>query len=335
MSQTHRQVVFASVLQEFFCQRLIDQQNASPQTVASYRDTFRMLLQYAQARIGKPPTTLSFADLDAGFILGFLDHLETERGNSARSRNARLAAIRAFMRYAALRDPVSLPTIQQVPAIPAKRFGRSGLEFLSREEVQAILDAPDPTNWSGRRDQVMLTTFYNTGARVSEITALRVSDVRLDASCGIQLYGKGRKQRVAPLWKSTITRLKAWLPQIANHADAPLFPNRNGKPMTRFGVIDRLRRAVAAASQTCPSLKHRRISPHTLRHATALHLLQSGVDITVIALCLGHESPATTHLYVEADLAMKERALNQIQPLASRGHLYRPGDRLLAFLERL
>jgi site-specific recombinase XerD len=335
MTQTHREVSFASVLQEFFCQRLIKQQNVSPQTVASYRDTFRLLLRYAEARTHKSPATLAFAELDAEFILGFLDHLEAERGNSVRSRNARLAAIRAFMRYAALCDPALLPTIQQVLAIPAKRFGRSGIEFLSREEMQAILDAPNRASWSGHRDHVMLATFYNTGARVSEITALRVGDVRLDASRCIHLHGKGRKQRAVPLWKHTVGRLKEWLPRTANRADAPLFPNRNGKPMTRFGVTNRLRRAIHAASELCPSLKHRRISPHTIRHTTALHLLQSGVDITVIALWLGHESPATTHLYIEADLAMKERALSQLQPLPTRDRRYHPTDRLLAFLEGL
>jgi len=257
---------FPSLLQDFFCQRLVAQANASACTVASYRDTFRLLLSYTERNTGKPPTTLSLTDLDAPLVLGFLDHLEKERGNSIRSRNSRLAAIRSFLRYAALRDPASLPTIQRVLAIPLKRFNRPLLGFLSRQEIEAILAAPDPSTWSGHRDQVMLATFYNTGARVSEIIALHVADAQLDHNICLRIQGKGRKQRVIPLWKTTVARLKRWIAEANHPPEAPLFPNRDGRPLSRSGVEDRLRAAVAVAARQCPTLKDRQISPHTLRH---------------------------------------------------------------------
>jgi site-specific recombinase XerD len=326
---------FPSLLQDFFSRRLLVQRNASARTVTSYRDTFCLLLSYAQRRTGKSPTDLLLADLDAPLVLDFLDHLETERQNSVRSRNARLAGIRSFLRYAALSDPASLPSIGRVLAIPTKRFERAVVGFLSREETEAILAAPDASTWSGHRDQVMLATFYNTGARVSEIIGLRVQDAHLDRSASLHIHGKGRKQRVVPLWKSTAANLREWLARTGQPAEAPLFPSRDGRPLSRSGVEDRLRVAVAAAAQSCPTLKGRQISPHTLRHTTAMHLLQSGVDITVIALWLGHESPATTHLYLEADLAMKERALKKLDQPPSGRQRFRPGDSLLAFLESL
>lgn len=326
---------FSALVQDFFSQRLLAQRNASPRTVTSYRDTFRLLLGYAQRRTGKPPTGLCLADLDAPLVLGFLDHLEKERGNSIRSRNARLAAIRSFLHYAAHHDPASLHGIERVLAVPLKRFERPLLSFLSREEIEAVLAAPDASTWSGHRDQVLLACLYNTGARVSEIITVRVDDAQLDQSPHLRLHGKGRKQRVIPLWKTTAARLREWLSRTRLSGDAPLLPNRNGRPMTRSGVADRLRAAVASATQRCPTLKGHRISPHTLRHTTALHLLQAGVDITVIALWLGHESPATTHLYVEADLKMKERVLEKLDPPPTRRVRFRPTDPLLAFLDRL
>lgn len=269
----------------------------------------------------------------AGLVLGFLDHLETERGNSARTRNLRLSAIRSFMAYASVRDPASLPTAGAILAIPTKRFDQRVLGFMSRDEVKAVLEAPDKATWSGRRDAVMLSVLYNTGARVSEITRLRIADVLLDRATALHLHGKGRKERIVPLWKSTGAQLRGWLAHIDPAADAPVFPNRAGKAMTRWGVEDRLRVAVAKASERCPSLAARRISPHTLRHTTAMHLLQSGVDITVIALWLGHEDPATTHLYVEADLAMKEAALKRLQDPGAGPVRFKATDPLLAFLE--
>lgn len=325
---------FPVLVQDFFTQRLITQANVSARTVASYRDAFRLLLQYAE-KTGKSATTLTLRDLDASFVLAFLDHLENQRGNSVRTRNVRLVALRSFLHYAALRDPTALPTIERVLAIPTKRFNRPLLGFLSREEIEAILAAPDRSTWSGHRDQVMLATFYNTGARVSEIIALRSQDAQLDHNLCLHLHGKGRKERSVPLWKSTATMIKEWLRQADSRPDAPLFPNRDGTTLSRSGVEKRLRAAVVIAAERCPSLRQRRISPHTLRHTTAMHLLQSGVDITVIALWLGHESPATTHLYLEADVSMKEQALKRLEEPSRKSQRFRPSDRLLAFLDGL
>lgn len=327
---------FPVLIQDYFTQRLALQRQASPRTIASYRDAFRLLLTYAEEKTGKPPVELQLTDFDAPLIVGFLDHLESERKNSARSRNARLAAIRSFLKYASLRDPASLPVIQRALAIPMKRFDREILGFLSHEEMEALLAVPDLSTWCGQRDHAMLSTFYNTGARVSEITALRVSEATLDRGAAVHLHGKGRKERVVPLWKQTAATLKRWLGQHGSaHPDAPLFPNRAGTPMSRSGVENRLATMVASACARCPTLNGRRISPHTLRHSTAMHLLQSGVDITVIALWLGHENLATTHQYVEADLAMKERALQKLQPPSDRQLRFQASDSLLAFLDSL
>lgn len=259
-------IAFPALLQDFFCRRLIEQREVSARTVESYRDAFELLLAFAQLRIGKQASELSLADLDAPLVLDFLDHLETERGNSARTRNARLAAIRSFMAYASVRDPASLPVAQRVLAIPQKRFDQPVLGYLSRDEIAAVLAAPDRSTWSGQRDAVLLATMYNTGARVSEITGLRVCDVLLDRQVAVHLHGKGRKERAVPLWKSTASELRGWLRQIDNDPAAPVFPNRTGKPITRSGVRDRLDRAVSVAAQHCPTLQGRRTSPHTLRH---------------------------------------------------------------------
>lgn len=326
---------FPRLLQEFFLRRLVAEHGASQQTIASYRYAFQLLLRFAEQRYRRPPSKLTLGDFDAPFILAFLDHLETGRGNSARSRNARLTAIRSFMRYAATRDPTSLPVVQRVLAIPAKRFDRPILGFLARDEMQAVLDAPDRSTWSGHRDAVLFATLYNTGARVSEITALRVEDVLLERQASLLLRGKGRKERVIPLWKGTVVQLRTWLARIDRRTEAPVFPNRAGKPLSRSGVHHRLQRAVAEAAKQCPSLLRRSISPHTLRHTTAMHLLQSGVDLTVIALWLGHENPSTTHQYLEADLALKEAALRRVEEPKPNPQRFRANDRLLAFLETL
>jgi site-specific recombinase XerD len=326
---------FPSLLEGFFCQHLVAQRNASARTVASYRDTFRLLVRYAAARARKAPSDLTIGILDAALIGGFLDHLERERSNCSRSRNLRLVAIRSFMRYVALQDPLALPMVQRVLAIPLSRFNRPLVGFLTPEEVRAILCAPSAFTWSGRRDRVMLATFYNTGARVSEVTGMRVSDVSLEGSAFVRIRGKGRKERTVPLWKNTASMLRRWLRRSGTIPDAPLFPNKTGNFMTRSGVTDRLRQAVCVAAKTCPTLKSRRVSPHILRHTTATHLLQSGVDLTVIAIWLGHESPSTTHCYVEADLTMKERALKKLQAPSNMPLRYRASDRVLAFLDRL
>lgn len=326
---------FPSLLQDFFCQRLVQQRDASARTVESYRDAFRLLLQFAADRLGKPPTDMTLSDIDPSLVLAFLDHLERRRRNSVRSRNARLAAIRSFMHYASFRDPAGLPSIQRVLGIPMKRFDRPLLGYLSREEIDAILAAPDLSRWNGRRDRAMLTTLYNTGARVSEVVGLQLGDLLLDRENRVRIRGKGRKERVVPLWKSTATMLTAWLRDVPSEERLPLFPNRAGHSLSRSGVAHRLAVATRTAARTCPSLKAKRVSPHTLRHTTAMHLLQSGVGITVIALWLGHESPVTTHMYVEADLTMKRRALDRVPPPAGRRSRFAPSDRLLGFLDGL
>jgi len=329
-------VGFPTLMQDFFLRRLVQQRGASARTIESYRDAFRLLLAFVEQRTGKPPCALQLSDLDAPLVLDFLDYLEAERGNSVRTRNARLAAIHSFMHYASVRDPSTLPVTQRVLAIPSKRVDRPVLGYLNREQVAAILDAPDRSTWSGHRDAVMLATTYNTGARVSEIIGLRGRDVLLDRQMAVHLHGKGRKERVIPLWKSTASQLRGWLERIDPPPQASVFPNRAGRPLTRSGVRDRLERAVAAAEQHCPSLRGQRVTPHTLRHSCAMHLLQSGTDLAVIALWLGHASPATTHEYLEADLATKEAVLQRLTDPATPGtRRYHPGDRLLAFLDDL
>jgi site-specific recombinase XerD len=327
---------FATLVQRFFGEHLTQHRSVSPRTVAAYRDTFRLLLLFAERHIGKTPVTVALADLDAALVLAFLDHLEHDRGNGARTRNARLAAIRSFLGYAAHHDLAALPVIERTLAVPVKRFDRPTLGFLSREEMQAVLDAPDTRSWVGQRDRALLTTLYNTGARVSELVGLRVGDVVLDGAPCVHLRGKGRKQRTVPLWRPTAALLRAWTRQLDDRTETgPLFPNRAGAAMNRSNVTQRLALCLQAAAAGLPQLIGRPVSPHTIRHTTAMHLLQSGVDITVIALWLGHESPTTTHTYVEADLAMKERALSRLQPPGTTIPRYRPPDKLMRFLQTL
>jgi len=257
---------FAALLQRFFAERLLQQQNASPRTVVAYRDTFRLLLTYAEHAKGKPPAKLALGDFDATLVLDFLAHLETERHNTVRSRNARLAAVRAFAHYVALQCPPALQLAQQILAIPMKRFERPMLGFLSREEVQALLAAPDTATWCGRRDTAMFALLYNTGARVSEMIGIQVADVTLAATSSVRLRGKGRKQRTVPLWKETAAEIHRWLKFADLRSDQPLIPNRSGRPMTRTNVADRLTLAATTATKTCPQLEGRRVSPHTWRH---------------------------------------------------------------------
>ena len=302
--------------------------------MAAYRDSFRLLLQFAHQHVGKAPERLDLTDLDAPLVLAFLDHLERTRRNTIRSRNARLAAIRSFAHFAASKDPTALPSIQRVLAIPMKRFDRPLLGFLSKREIQAILDAPPSDRWSGQRDRIMFATLYNTGARVSELTGLRVADVILDGSACVHLHGKGRKDRSVPLWPTTTTQLRRWLP------GSTAGPTGRSSPAPGAGVwrVPRSPHGCVSRSNEQPrTLHHWRTAAYlrTVRHSTAMHMLQAGVDITVIALWLGHENPATTHMYVEADLAMKERALQAVQPPHIKQTRYRPTDRLLAFLRGL
>lgn len=326
---------FASLLQRFFAERLVQQKNVSPRTIAAYRDTFRLLLCFAKRVQGTAPAKLTLNDFDAALVLAFLAYLETERHNAVRSRNARLAAIRAFAHYVALQCPPALQQAQQILAIPLKRFEKPLLGFLSRPEVEAIRTAPDPGTWCGRRDRLMIALLYNTGARVSELVDIAVADVNLEISPSVRLHGKGRKQRTVPLWRETVAEIRPWLKATGLRPEQPLVPTRQGRLMTRANVARRITSAVAKATPACPALKGRQVSPHTLRHSTAMHLLQAGVDITVIALWLGHESPATTHDYIEADMTMKESALAALGPPGVKLTRYRPDDALLEFLQTL
>jgi site-specific recombinase XerD len=326
---------FDTLVQDFFCRRLIEQQGVSPRTVEAYRDTFRLLLAYLPRHLGKPVPALSLADLDAPAVLAFLDHLEAGRGNGPRTRNARLAALRSFVRYAASRDPTAWPLARRVLAIPSKRYTKPLLGYLSREEMQAVLNAPDAATWAGRRDRVLLAVMYNTGARVSEVVGLRRDDLIEVNARTLRIRGKGRKQRVVPLWKRTAAELARWTKSLGPQPDGPLFPNARGQPLSRSGVEDRLALAVGKATESCPGLRGRSVSPHTIRHTTAMHLLQSGVDLTVIALWLGHESPETTHQYIEADLRMKEEVLTKAKGLSPDPARFRPKGKLLEFLDNL
>lgn len=325
---------FASLVQEFFTDYMVQQRALSARTVASYRDTFVLLLRYVQQQ-GKDASSVELADITPKFLVSFLDHLEQERHNSVRSRNIRLAAVRSFLKFAARRDPVHLGLIEQALAVPMKRFDRKMVSYVPREQMLAVIDAPDDT-WIGQRDRLMLALMFNSGARVSEIIGVRVADVVLGPTSSIRLHGKGRKQRSLPLWKTTAKAVRDWLrlnPQL--QAESPLLPRRDGEPMTRANVAQRLRLAVQIASRKYPDLASMSVSPHLVRHATAMCLLQSGVDPCEIALWLGHESPATTHMYVEADLAMKQRALARLQAPQLKSRDYRPPKALLAFLQAL
>jgi len=326
---------FCALVQAFFAEHLIEQRALSPHTVAAYRDAFLLFLDFAEARLGKSPADLSLADITSELLLAFLDHLEQERHNTVRSRNARLAALRAFLKFASHRDLSSLHTLEQALGVPMKRFERPMLGFLSREEMLAVIGTPGST-WVSQRDHLLLVLLYNTGARVSEIVAVTVADVVLDGAACVHLHGKGRKQRAVPLWRSTVQEIRAWLrrnPQL--EATSALLPNRDGHPMTPSNVRQRLALAVQSASKRHGDLAKRRIYPHLIRHSTAMHLLQSGVDISVIALWLGHESPTTTHMYVEADLAMKEKALAKLQEPDAQTPRYQAPDALLKFLKAL
>ena len=326
---------FPALVQAFFVEHLTQQRALSPRTVAAYRDAFMLFLGFAEARLGRSPAQLTLPDITPDLIMAFLDHLERDRHNSVRSRNARLAALRSFLKFAAHRDVSSLQVIEHALGVPAKRFERPMLGYLSREEMLAVIGAPDGT-WFSQRDHVLLLMLYNTGARVSEIIGVTLADVVLDGAACVHLHGKGRKQRSVPLWRSTVRQIRAWLrlnPQL--QPTSALLPNRDGQAMTRGNVTQRLALAVKAATTAQPQLATRRISPHIIRHTTAMHLLQAGVDISVIALWLGHESPTTTHQYVEADLAMKEQALGRLQEPDAAIRRYKAPDSLIEFLKTL
>lgn len=327
--------LLAPTLQAFFTDRLTRQRRVSPRTVASYRDTLRLLLCFAQATTGKAPSTLDWDDLDEPLISAFLTYLETERHNSARTRNLRLTAIRSLFRYAAYQHPEHAAVINRVLAIPAKRYDKRLISFLTEAETIALLDAPDQTRWEGRRDRTLLAVALQTGLRVSEIIALDCGDITLGTGAHLRCEGKGRKQRAVPLTKTTQALLHAWLAERAGAPTDPLFPTRTGRRLSRDAVERRVATHAAAAARHCPSLKGKKLHPHVLRHSCAMSLLQAHVDTTVIALWMGHADPRSTAPYLHADLAIKERALARTTPTTIRPGRYQPADRILAFLEEL
>jgi len=325
----------APLLERFFTQRLMQQRQVSPHTISSYRDTFRLFLTFAHQRLHTPPSRLMFENLDAPLVVAFLDHLEKHRGLSVRSRNLRLTAIHSFFRYVAFEAPTHAAQIQRVLAIPSKRFTRTLVQFLTRQEVEALLAAPDQRTWFGRRDHAFLLVAVQTGLRLSEMTGLSRDDVTLGTGAHVRVIGKGRKERCAPLAKPTVAVLKTWLREPQRSDGRVLFPNARGTRLSADGVQYLFVRHRTTASKVCPSLKDKRVTVHVLRHTMALDLLQAGVDRSVIALWLGHESVETTQIYLEATLAMKEQALAKTTPLNRRPGRYRPGDQLLAFLNSL
>lgn len=326
---------FAALVQQFFTEYLVAQRAVSPRTVACYRDALMLFLDFAAQKLGKTPTALQLADLQPDMILAFLDHLEHGRHNAIRTRNLRLTAMRAFLKFAGRRDVASLYVVERALAVPMKRFERPMVGFLTREEMVAVLGQPGST-WSSQRDHLLFALLYNTGARVSEIIGVRVIDVVLDSAACVHLRGKGRKQRSVPLWKTTVQEIRAWLRlNPTRRGEAALLPNRDGQAMSRSNVAQRLKLAVARASEEEPSLLKKHVSPHVLRHTTAMHLLQAGVPFNVISLWLGHESATTTHRYVEADLAMKEKALARLDPPDTTIRRFQAPDSLMRFLQTL
>jgi site-specific recombinase XerD len=326
----------ALLLEGFFTKRLLAQRRASPHTVASYRDTFRLLLGFAQQRLGRPPSKLSMEDLHASFIASFLDELENTRANGARSRNIRLAAIRSFFNYAALEAPEHSALIQRVLAIPRKRHTRPLIDFLLRPEIEALLSAPDRMTWVGRRDYAFLLTATQTGLRLSELTGLRRQDMTLGTGAHVRCVGKGRKERCTPLTKSTAETLRRWIKEQADGDEtAFLFPSLRGGRLSADAAQHLVAKHAGTAKKTCPSLVKKRITPHVLRHTAAMELLLAGVDRALIAIWLGHESVETTQIYLNANLALKEEILAKTRPIKSRRGTYHPGDRLLNFLKSL
>lgn len=324
-------------VQRFFAERLIAQKEASPHTVASYRDTFRLLLDYACRRLGRQPTEMSTTDIDADLVAGFLAHVEDGRRNGIRTRNVRRSAIRGFFRFVAIEEPALLLHCQRVLAIPAKREAKRPLDFLDRAESAALLAAPDLSTWIGRRDRNLLLVALQTGLRVSELIGLNVADVVLDPPRHghVQCRGKGRKERATPLRSDSVGALAEWLRERGGAPDDPLFASNRKRRFSRDGIERIVTKHVRLAARTCPSLRNKRVSPHTLRHSAAMDLLRSGVDCAVIALWLGHESVETTQVYLHADMGIKKQAMDRTRPMDVPGGVYRPDDEVLAFLESL
>ena len=325
----------APTLQAFFTERLIRQRHASPETVAAYRDALRLLVCFASQHVHKQPSQLDIADVDAGMIANFLDHLEHERRNSVRTRNARLAAVHSLFGYAALHHPEHAEVIQRVLAIPSKRFDRAVISFLDRQEIAALLASPDRTTWTGRRDHALLALAIQTGLRASELIGLTCGDLHLGNGSHVSCRGKGRKNRITPLIAGTVATLRVWLAERAGGPGDRLFPTRRGQALSRDAVEHRLAKYATSAAHRCPSLQSKRISAHVLRHTAAMQLLHADVDTSVIALWLGHENIETTQIYLHADLRLKQRALARTRPADTSPGRFRPSDSLLAFLESL
>ena len=326
----------ATLIERYFTERLMRQRNVSANTIASYRDTFRLLFLFAETRLRKPPSDLTLTDLDAPFVGAFLTDLETKRGAGVRTRNLRLTAIRSFYRFVSFEEPAHSAPIQRVLAIPSKRHDKRQVHFLTRPEIEAILAAPDQATWLGRRDHTLLLVAAQTGLRLSELTGLERDAVHLGAGAHVRCIGKGRKERCTPLTTLAQRAISAWLKEPARKGATALFPNMHGGRLSADSVQSLLAKHVQVAGESCPSLKSKRVSPHVLRHTAAMELLQAGVDCSVIALWLGHESVETTQTYLHAHLALKEAALAKLKPY-ERGKRtrFRPNDRLLAFLEAL
>ncbi|MCA1679576.1 MAG: site-specific integrase [Actinobacteria bacterium] len=325
----------APALQAFFTDRLITQRNSSPQTIAAYRDTFKLLLHFVHEQTGKQPFELDIDDLDAPLIGAFLTHLERDRGNSPRTRNARLGAIHSFYRFAALEHPEHTRTIARVMAIPTKRHERTTVSYLDLTEIKMLLAAPDRGTWLGRRDRALLALMIQTGVRVSELVGLHVCDVHLGTGHHIRVQGKGRKKRATPLTGEIVAVLRQWITERGGAPEDPLFPTRQGRPLSRYTVGLLVSKHADTAAVDCPSLKAKRVTPHVLRHTTAMLWRAKDVDIATIALLLGHESTQTTHIYEHADPTLKEKAIARTTPLGIKPGRYRASDTLLAFLEGL
>jgi integrase/recombinase XerD len=326
---------FPSLLQSFFTDRLLRQRQASPNTIAGYRDSFRLLLKFAKERLHKSPSQLRIEDLDALFIGLFLDHLESTRKNSARTRNVRLGAIHSFFRYVALEEPAHALHCQRILAVPNKRHVRKPIEFLNREEINALLAAPNRSTWIGRRDRTLILVAVQTGLRVSELIGLNCQDIVLGTGAHVRCLGKGRKLRCTPLRPETARMVGAWLRERHGRPEDPVFPSIRGRKLSRDAIECLLTKYTHLATRNCLSLKRKKVTPHVCRHAAAMDLLHHGVDRSVIALWLGHESPETTDVYLHADMRLKEKALSRTDPLGVKPTRYRPDDNLLVFLEGL
>jgi integrase/recombinase XerD len=327
--------VLAPTLQGFFTERLMRQLQASSHTIRSYRTTWRLLLLFASAQTGKVPSALDFGDLGTPLITCFLDHLEHQRGNTARTRNLRLAAIHSMFAYAAPQHPEHADDIARVLAIPGKRFRTTVITYLTEEEITALLQAPDPGTWTGRRDHALMLVAVTTGLRAGELAGLTRADTHLGTGPHLECHGKGRKNRVTPLLRDTVAVLAAWLKENPGSPGSPLFPTRRGTAMSQDAIEDCVERHAAAAALTCPTLAGKHPTPHTLRHSCAVRMLRSGIDITVIALWLGHESTQTTMIYLKADLELKQRALDRTVPIDSQPGRYHPPDDIINFLDQL